>query len=109
MNTKAILFEKQALLAQAIANPNRIAILDFLKDGPRCVCDIAKAVGSERSNVSRHLSLMVRAGLLESEKQGLNVIYKIRTPCVLNFLNCLGQCLLEQAREDQKVIELLQQ
>jgi len=109
MDTKTYLLEKQALIAQAIGHPNRIAIIHFLKNGPRCVCDIAKAVGAERSNTSRHLSLMVRAGLLESEKQGLNVIYKIRTPCVLNFLDCLGQCLLEQVRADQKAIELLQQ
>lgn len=109
MDTKVPLYEKQAQVAQAIGHPNRIAILDFLKDGPQCVCDIAVAVSAERSNISRHLSLMVRAGILESEKQGLKVMYRIKTPCVLKFLDCLGQCLLEQAHSDQKLIELLQQ
>ena len=54
--TEQLLFEKQAEIAKAIAHPLRIAILDFLKDGEQCVCDIAEHVGSERSNVSRHLS-----------------------------------------------------
>ncbi|UCC23672.1 MAG: winged helix-turn-helix transcriptional regulator, partial [Planctomycetota bacterium] len=50
---KQLLFEKQAEIAKAIAHPLRIAIVDFLKDGEQCVCDIAESVGSERSNVSR--------------------------------------------------------
>ena len=53
---KRLLFQKQAQVAQAIGHPLRLAIIDFLKDGPQCVCDIAEYIGSERSNVSRHLS-----------------------------------------------------
>ncbi|MHC4212280.1 MAG: ArsR/SmtB family transcription factor, partial [Planctomycetota bacterium] len=47
-----ILFERQAEIVKSIAHPLRIAILDFLKDGEQCVCDIAEQVNSERSNVS---------------------------------------------------------
>lgn len=67
---KQLLFQKQAEIAKAIAHPLRIAIVDFLKDGEQCVCDIAERVGSERSNVSRHLSVMVNAGVLEYRKEG---------------------------------------
>ena len=81
-NRKQLLFEKQAQIVKAIAHPLRIAVLDFLKDGPQCVCDIAEHVRSERSNVSRHLSVMVAAGALESHKEGLKVIYALKTPCV---------------------------
>ena len=63
-NGKHLLFEKQAEIAKAVAHPLRIAIVDFLKDGEKCVCDIAEHIGSERSNVSRHLSVMVKAGIL---------------------------------------------
>ncbi len=48
---KKRLFEKQAEVAKAIAHPLRIAILDFLKGKEQCVCDIAKHIGSEQSNV----------------------------------------------------------
>ena len=57
---KQLLFEKQAEIVKSVAHPLRIAILDFLKNGQQCVCDIAKHIGSERSNVSRHLSVMVK-------------------------------------------------
>jgi small redox-active disulfide protein 2 len=78
---KSLVYAKQAEIVQAIAHPLRIAILDFLADGPQCVCDIAEFVGSERSNVSRHLSVMVKAGLLQQHKEGLNVIYRVKTQC----------------------------
>jgi ArsR family transcriptional regulator len=104
---KQLLYEKQAEVARAIAHPIRMAILDFLRSGPQCVCDIAEAVRAERSNVSRHLSLMVTAGVLTSEKQGLKVIYSLRTPCVLRFVDCLGECLKEKAVHDQRLLSLL--
>jgi len=104
---KQLLYEKQAEVARAIGHPIRMAILDFLRQGPQCVCDIAAAVGAERSNVSRHLSLMVAGGVLASEKQGLKVIYSLRTPCVLRFVDCLGECLREKAVHEQSLLALL--
>ena len=82
---KQRVFEKQADVINAMAHPVRIAIIDFLKDGEQCVCDIAAHIGSERSNVSRHLSVMVNAGILEYRKDGLKVIYKLKCPCILEF------------------------
>ena len=104
---KKVLYEQQAEVAKAIGHPIRMAILDYLRGGPQCVCDIAKAVGSERSNVSRHLSVMTAAGVLASEKQGLKVIYGVRTPCVLGFVDCLGECLREKAIAGQAILSLL--
>ncbi|MHC4750831.1 MAG: ArsR/SmtB family transcription factor [Planctomycetota bacterium] len=99
-----LLFEKQAEIAKAIAHPLRIAIVNFLKDGEQCVCDIAQYVGSERSNVSRHLSVMVNAGLLEYRKEGLKVIYKLKTPCILDFFSCVSLVLKQQIKENEKLL-----
>ncbi|MHC4574891.1 MAG: ArsR/SmtB family transcription factor [Planctomycetota bacterium] len=104
---KQLLFEKQAEIVKAIAHPVRIAIVDFLKDGEQCVCDIAEYVGSERSNVSRHLSVMVNAGVLEFRKEGLKVIYKLKTPCVLDFLSCTTACLKQQLKANEKLLNAL--
>ena len=104
---KQLLFEKQAEIAKAIAHPLRIAIVDFLKDGEQCVCDIAEFVGSERSNVSRHLSVMVNAGVLEYRKEGLKVIYKLKTPCILDFFSCITACLKQQLKDGEKLLSAL--
>ena len=104
---KRLIFEKQAEIAKAITHPLRIAVIDFLKDGEQCVCDIAETIGSERSNVSRHLSVMVKAGVLEYRKQGLKVIYKLKTPCILEFFSCVGQVLKQQVKENVKLLKAI--
>jgi len=102
-----LIYEKQAEIAKAIAHPFRIAILDFLKDGEQCVCDIAEHVGSERSNVSRHLSVMVRSGVLGCRKEGQKVIYTLKTPCILDFFSCVTDVLKHQAKENEKLLGTL--
>jgi DNA-binding transcriptional ArsR family regulator len=104
IKNKQLLFEKQAAVAGAIAHPLRIAILDFLKEGEQCVCDIAEQLGAERSNVSRHLAVMVNAGILEHRKVGLKVIYGLKCPCVLDFFACISGVLKEQADESKKLL-----
>jgi ArsR family transcriptional regulator len=105
--SRQLLFEKQAEIAQAIAHPLRIAIIDFLKDGEQCVCDIAEHVGSERSNVSRHLSVMVKAGVLEYRKEGLKVMYRLKCVCIMDFFSCITGVLRQQAKEIQKLLKAL--
>ena len=104
---KQLLFEKQAEIAKAIAHPLRIAIIDFLRHGEKCVCDIAENVGSEQSNVSRHLSIMVKAGVLEYRKEGLKVIYKLKCPCILDFFSCVTRVLKQQAKDNQKLLSII--
>jgi ArsR family transcriptional regulator len=104
---KRFLFEKQARIAQAIGHPLRLEIIDFLKDGEQCVCDIAEHIGAQRSNVSRHLSLMVAAGVLEHRKEGLKVIYWLKCRCILDFFACISGVLKEQARESKKLLAAL--
>ena len=102
-----LLFAKQAEIAKAIGHPLRLAIIDFLKDGPQCVCDIAEHIGAERSNVSRHLSVMVAAGVLEHRKQGLKVIYWLKCPCILEFFSCISGVLKQRAAENRKLLAAL--
>jgi DNA-binding transcriptional ArsR family regulator len=104
---KKILFERQAEVAKAIAHPLRIAILDFLKDREQCVCDIAEHIDSEQSNVSRHLSVMVKAGVLDCRKEGLKVIYHLKCPCILDFFSCVTGVLKQQAMDGGKLLKVL--
>jgi ArsR family transcriptional regulator len=104
---RLLLFERQAEIAKAIAHPLRLAIVDFLRDGPQCVCDIAEQVGAERSNVSRHLSVMVNAGVLECRKEGLKVIYRLKCVCILDFFSCITGVLKHQAEENKKLLTAL--
>ncbi len=104
---KQMLFQRQAEIVQAIGHPIRIAVIDFLKDGEQCVCDIAEYVGSERSNVSKHLSIMVSGGILEHRKEGLKVIYRLKCPCILDFFTCISGVLKNEAKENRRMLTAL--
>ena len=101
------LYEMKAEVLSAIAHPIRLAIVEFLRDGEQCVCDIATHVGSERSNVSRHLAVMLRAGILEHRKDGLRMLYRLKAPCVIGFLSCVTDVLREQVETNNAVLKQL--
>jgi len=90
------LYELKARVIQAAAQPVRLAIIDLLREGEWCVCDIAAHVGAGRSNVSRHLGVMLKAGILTCRRDGLRAMYSLRTPCILGFLRCVTDVLREQ-------------
>jgi hypothetical protein len=50
---------------------------------------------------------MAKAGLLDYYKDGLKVIYKLETPCVLDFLSCTSQVLKKQAKENERLLRML--
>jgi DNA-binding transcriptional ArsR family regulator len=73
---KSVLKQKADLLV-AIAHPNRIRILEQLRNEIKCNCELAPALGLEQSNLSRHLKVLTQAGVLISWKDGLRVNFKI--------------------------------
>ena len=101
------LYELKARVMQALGHPIRLAILDCLKDGELSAGEVAIRVNAERSNVSRHLSVMLQAGILESSKDGLHVLYRLKTQCVLGFMSCLTQVLREQAETSRALLKEL--
>lgn len=94
-------FKRQAQVLKALAHPARLCVVQELARGERCVCELAECVGVEMSTISRHLSLLRAAGVVEDEKRGAQVFYRLRTPCVLNFFECLAA--LERVRREESV------
>ncbi len=97
--------EFQAQVFQALAHPIRVAVVELLRDGEVCVCDIAAQIGAERSNVSRHLAVMQRAGVLSCRRDGLQVLYRLRTPCILEFLSCATRVARRNLEEDARAFQ----
>ena len=79
----------QARIIKALAHPTRLFIVDELSRGERCVCELTEMIGVEMPTVSRHLSQLKSGGILEDEKRGSQVFYRLRVPCVLSFFKCI--------------------
>ncbi len=82
-------YKAQARIMKALAHPTRLFIVDELSRGERCVCELTDMIGVEMPTVSRHLSVLRNAGIVDDEKRGAQVFYRLRVPCVLNFFKCL--------------------
>lgn len=92
-------YEFKAEVFKALAHPMRIAMLDKLKVRPWCVCELAAEVGIDKSVASKHLSQLKAAGLIEDEKHGTLVEYRLVAPCVLELAACAESSILESRRK----------
>lgn len=86
-------WEARAQVLKAMAHPSRLMMVDELSRGERCVAELTELVGADVSTVSRHLAVLKNAGLVLDDKRGNQVFYALRTPCVLNFFECVESVL----------------
>lgn len=68
---------KCARFLKALADPDRLKLVQALQSGPKTVTDLSLALGKELANVSHHLRVLAHAGLVETEKDGKFVIYRL--------------------------------
>jgi ArsR family transcriptional regulator len=87
--------EARARVMKALAHPTRLFIVDELSRGERCVCDLTEKIGADVSTVSKHLSVLKGAGIVLDDKRGVQVFYRLRVPCILNFFGCVEAVLEE--------------
>lgn len=72
---------------KSLAQPTRLKIIDFLRDGERCVCEIFPAIDEEQSNTSRHLAYMQTHGILSRRKEGVKIYYAVKHPEVMEIID----------------------
>ncbi|HVK37035.1 MAG TPA: metalloregulator ArsR/SmtB family transcription factor [Candidatus Kapabacteria bacterium] len=86
-------FQRRATIIKAMAHPSRLLIIDLLSSGERNVGDLQSLVGGDLSTVSKHLAVLKRAGLVGDRKAGLQVYYRLRVPCIMNFFACVEEVI----------------
>lgn len=69
--------EQVATYFQALSEPTRLRILNFLREGERNVGELAELCGYTAANVSRHLAMLTKQGLVARESRGTSVYYRI--------------------------------
>ena len=71
----------------ALACGRRLQIIELLKEGEKCASDLIPILDIDQSAVSRHLSILKKAGILTSHKEGVNVYYRIANQKVFDLLS----------------------
>jgi rhodanese-related sulfurtransferase len=82
---KSAIYEQIARIGKATASPGRLELLDLLSQSPRTVEALAAHLGQSVANTSHHLQVLRRARLVDAEKAGLHVTYRLADPAVGDF------------------------
>jgi DNA-binding transcriptional ArsR family regulator len=105
MEERAIYLKSEVL--KALAQPTRLKILELLRNGERCICEIVPAINGEQSNISRHISVMQKSNLITTRKDGVKVMVKVRDPRIFDILDKVSTFLKGQMDEQRKLIRAL--
>ena len=80
-----VMFADIVYILKALADDNRIRILNLLRNDELCVCDIEAVLGIKQSNASRHLNRLKVAGIIDSEKKSQWVYYRLKDDTFVKF------------------------
>ncbi len=81
-------FRSQARIFKALAHESRLAIVHRLSDSACTVGELVSIIGADQSTVSKHLTVLRSAGIVDDTRKGQAVEYRLVIPCVVEFLNC---------------------
>ncbi len=105
MDEKAL--ELKAEILKALAQPTRLKILELLRGGEKCICEIVPAINGEQSNISRHISLMQKNHLISTRKDGVRLMVSVRDSRIFEILDQVGAILKSQIHEQTKLMKAL--
>ena len=95
------------LICQALADTTRIAILYELAEGRKNVTQLVEALGSPQATVSRHLKVLRERGMVNSERDGVNVYYSLADQRVIEALNLLRGVMADILGQRSRLAEAL--
>jgi ArsR family transcriptional regulator len=99
--------EMEADFLTVLAQPTRLKILYFLKEGEKCACEINPMMAEDPSVVSRHLVKMKETGLLGFRKEGVSKYYWIKDPRVFDILNLADNIIRDGLKEKIELTALV--
>lgn len=92
--------ELMAAKFRMLSDPTRLGILRTLMGGERSVGQVVDQTGQGQANVSKHLKLLLDAGLLSRRKEGLQVFYRICDPMVDELCSLVCRKILQDLEQD---------
>ena len=93
----------KAKIIKALAHQTRIYMVEELANGEKCVCEFVDVIASDFSTISKHLSILKNAGIVQVDKRGQKVFYSLKTPCITNFLDCI-ETVIKTNLEEQNLM-----
>ena len=102
--TPTTVFDMQAELCSAMAHPMRLKVIHLLRNGAQKVNSIAEALQVHQSTISRHLSVLRKAGILVSTREGADIFYHVANPKIVNICETMHDVLAERESELSEIL-----
>jgi len=96
---------EQAKIFKALGHPSRLLMVDAMRCGEKCVCELRDLVGDDMSTISKHLSVLREAGIVLAEKRGTNIYYRLKLACLENFLACTSKAVEQNIEERLEMLK----
>ena len=87
------LVEAKAEVFAALGHPTRLAIVEMLAHSEYCVAELVEEFGDSQATISRHLEVLLGAGIVRRRKEGARMVYELAMPCLLKAVPCVVQAL----------------
>jgi len=91
--------ELKAKALQALGHPARLLILEALRHGERCVCELTPVLGLRQPNISQHLSILRSANLVVARRDGTRAVYRVVDSAVFEIIDRMGEVVRRQGEE----------
>ncbi|SRR6056297_1360237 len=99
------LFKAREKIIKSLANSYRLKIVETLGNKEKmCVSDLEEELDLNQSSVSKHLNILKTAGVVEAKKEGLKNYYSLKTPCIINFFQCVDNVIQSDINDRMNVL-----
>jgi DNA-binding transcriptional ArsR family regulator len=104
MTSKKI-FELHADVCKALGHPLRIEVIDLLQEKELCFSDILEVTGGLKSNLSQHLSVMTKKGILKMRRDGQCNYYSLSSKKVAQACRLMREVLIDSLKKQKDLLE----
>jgi DNA-binding transcriptional ArsR family regulator len=94
----------KAEVFKAMGHPLRLGVIELLRDDEKCVCDIVESLGTGMSNISKHLSVLKKAGIVTDRRDGLKIMYSLTMSCALDFMKCVEGTVIKRLKDQHSAM-----
>lgn len=99
------IFELHADTCKALGHPLRIEIIDLLQDKELCFTDILQITGGLKSNLSQHLSVMTKKGILKTRRDGQCIYFSLSSKKVAKACQLMREVLVDHLKNQKEILD----
>lgn len=104
-STEEKIYEIHAELCGVLSHPQRLKILNLLRNGEKPVKKMLDQIKTSKANLSQHLTILKKAKIVSTRREGLNIYYQLTRPKMIKACDIIREVLFEQISEDNLLLK----